>query len=1133
MTQLTSAVLALHSEGILHRDLKPLNVKVTPEGRVVVLDFGLATHAAAESFGDDSMVGGVVGTVSYMSPEQAAGERATEAADWYAVGVMLYEALTGHRPFEGPPGNVLKDKRRLEAPRIRLGAGVSPVWREICAGLLERDPVRRLAGRELLSRLHQLTGLGALAAEGLGMVPEARVLPGPRRFFGREPHLTLLREAFAGIYGDRSAVVLVEGPSGIGKSALIERFLGEITVSGERPSGPMPVVLTGRCYERESMPYKAFDGVIDKLAKYMTALPRHEAAAITPRDANALAQVFPVLKQAEAIMMSPSRAAYTTDQYNLRRKAFSALRELLSRLGDRRRVVIWIDDLQWGDVDSATLLREVLRPPDTPSLLLIASYRSDHLDPRSEFSRRTESHERNAVLSTILESLPGEPDVSTRRMSVGPLTESETRQLAENLLGSVPNGRDPRVEKLASESEGSPYLLQEIAAGMETGVAGARPGATLDELLYQRVMVLPEIARRLTEVVALAARPISEREAFRAAGLLAQDPGVLVMLRAGRLIRGVGGGDDIEPYHDRVRETVAARLSDKHRAECHRALAQTFEATLLSGGCSDAEPVAVHFEAAGDKAKASRYYLAASETARAALAFKHGAELCQKAFDLSPATGEERRHLLVKLADALANAGLSPRAARAYGSAALGASDDELFDLESKEAYWFASSGHVDEGQDAMAKMLKRIGKRLPGRVRRIAGIFYCVVWLRVRGVKFRPRSLDQISRADLHRVDVLWNVASGYGMIDTPTGIYAVGHCARAALRVGDPSRVARALALYAVGSSAIPVPVRSPVPEVLAACREICRETNDPYLNGLLRVAEGFLDFFRGHWRSSVQKMDEAERILARESGGVALELAMARVFLLWNLLYSGNYQELSRRAPQWAQEGNDRGDLFQTTSINMGTGPVVELIAGRSDAAMQLLDQALERWTRRYINLQHASGTYIRAWIYLYRGEPDAALAFLNLQWPALRLNLYHKLAGIRQWLYSTHGQSALAVAVTVGDPVPLLRAAETDAKNLEQDDAEFAHALAKLIRAGCASLRGEKTSALAIMEKALAQLEALDMLMMAEAARRNLGLMMGGASGRALVERADAAMKVAGVVDPVRLSAVFVNGCLPAA
>ena len=159
--------------------------------------------------------------------------------------------------------------------------------------LLRRSPEDRPTGQEVLRRL------GCDAGES--MAPRWAPAPQGRPFLGRETHLAALREAFEATRKGRATAAFVHGRSGAGKSALVHRFLDELAGRGD------VVVLQGRCFEQESVAYKALDALIDSLSHYLRRLSRLEAEALLPRDIATLARVFPVLRRVEAVAGAPLR----------------------------------------------------------------------------------------------------------------------------------------------------------------------------------------------------------------------------------------------------------------------------------------------------------------------------------------------------------------------------------------------------------------------------------------------------------------------------------------------------------------------------------------------------------------------------------------------------------------------------------------------------------------------------------------------------------------------------------------------------------------------------------------------------------------------------------------------------------
>ena len=425
LVQLIEAVHALHRHNVLHRDLKPSNVMVSADARLRVLDYGLAAPIGREGLhtSSDELV---VGTPGYMSPEQAEGAALSTPSDWYSVGAMVFEVLTGKLPFEGATRDVLWRKVHEDGPDPRIHDRELPEdLADMCRRLLVRDTAARPSYEELVA----IVGRAAAGAE----VP---VFVGDTVFVGRTSELATLKHA-AERAVERSVVVHVQGPSGVGKSALVRRFVEDVDA----------VVLAGRCFERESVPFKALDSLVDALTQHLRGLTRAEVESVVPQHAAALARVFPVLSRLDAF--AGVRAVdRVTDPNEIRRRAATALRELLGRLAKLRPLVLWIDDLQWGDADSAVLFRELVAPPDPPPMLLVLGYRIE--DAAAEMVAAVRG--RRSVDHWV-------------ELAIQPLGALEAEQLASTLLGV----RSSQARRVASESGGIPFFVHELARTVTSG----------------------------------------------------------------------------------------------------------------------------------------------------------------------------------------------------------------------------------------------------------------------------------------------------------------------------------------------------------------------------------------------------------------------------------------------------------------------------------------------------------------------------------------------------------------------------------------------------------------------------------------------------------------------------------------
>ncbi len=628
-TQLATGVAALHQAGKLHRDLKPSNAMVRKDGRVVLVDFGLVVEISAYAATPTDPAGPsarpsrsplvpiatdaqLAGSIAYMAPEQAAGQALTCASDWYAVGVMLFEALTGRLPIEGEPIVMWNAKQFVDAPApSQLVRDVPADLDALCVDLLRRDPAARPSGAEVLARL-----AGGAATAPAGIAPTAPGTPHLAPFVGRVAHLGKLHRAFDEAAQGYAVVCRVIGKSGAGKTSLIHRFIDETALRRE------VTVLAGRCYEQESVPYKTVDNVVDALVSHLVRLPAEDVAKLLPANLSALTRVFPAFERIATWSDALSHAPYVHDPRELRKLAFEVMRELLVGVSRRRPLLVYIDDVQWGDVDGATLLAGLLEPRAGLHMLLVIAYRS-------------EDEEVNPCLAALATSSAiRAASQGGGTVIVDALTAAETCELALDLIGRETPGAAARAAWVVRESDGNALFIHELVRHLEAGFSAAQAeGTPLDDVLWRRVCRLPDDARRLLEIIAVAGQPIRLRAAQEAADLPALPPEVVTGLRSGQLVRGTGPGldDDVHTFHDRIRESVVEHLTAATRTAHHGRLAVTLEAV---GGVAP-ETIAAHFYGAGELGKAADYYVAAADLAMRALAFERAEGYYRQAAELA------------------------------------------------------------------------------------------------------------------------------------------------------------------------------------------------------------------------------------------------------------------------------------------------------------------------------------------------------------------------------------------------------------------------------------------------------------------------------------------------------------------
>lgn len=1043
LSALADGLSALHELGRLHRDLKPSNVLVEPHGRPVLLDFGLATEG--RTTGSIRTVEQLyAGTPAYMAPEQLIGQPASEATDRHALGVILYESVTGRRPY--PDATPVA---QYEAQKARAVAAIGPehsALAELAMGLLSFDP----KDRPLLSEIR----LVASAETGTALPPRGASMGG-RRFVGREAELTRLKQALARTLSGHRVAVHVCGASGVGKTTLIERFLAHAR------SKFGAITLRSRCHYQESVRYNAVDGLIDMLSRYLMLQNEARLAQLAPDDLPALITMFPVLGRVPFPFRDFDGDSVATDPQHAIQQALGALCELFRRIAADRPVILWIDDLQWSDAGSLPVLREIAAAVGSGPVLPIFSYKLEDLQP-------------GAAAASLQ---PGGADVETEQILMEPLDAQAVGALVASLL---PPGAatDPAwVADIAQQSAGLPFFVAELAASWQQRPARGHEAIGAAGLLDRRLRALPAAQRAVLEIVAVAGRPLAEETLVKVCAREATTAHEIYHLLHGNLLRKTetDGRPAVETYHDRVRVAVLGSLDPAERRLRHRALADE-----LAGAAELDHPLLVdHLVGAGEPLRAATHAILAGRGAAGRFAFDRAVEF----FLLATRLRGEDTALALELAGALADAGRCGEAGALFLREARGSGVDrqKAAQLESRAAQQFLFSGRVAAALAIYSKIFVDLGIPFPRTLR--AALIASVSNRLIAAVKLpllRVRAEAETSRPAMARVDTLWAASKGFLMVDYAVGDAMFSRYLREAIALGERSRVVRGLALEA----AVLVNIgqrwtlrRSDA--LLRRAEALAAGSTDPYDAVVVQTCRATMAWSRGRWIQAADLAQEAVALHRRDCRRYQFEVPISLSYRVSALVLQGAIKQVKAETLDAIEDAKRRGDFYVTDVFRSGYLAYIALADDDPERAIAdsaaLVDQApTDRFTS--MHWLHFIAT-VNALVYADRGWE--AWALVERQWPMIQATGFLRLCCVGAHLREIRARAALKAAcdgpapraLAVWTRARLLGVAREDARRIEAAGAlSHAAATAASIRAGIAALERDAARRQAELEAA---------------------------------------------------------------
>jgi class 3 adenylate cyclase len=616
------------------------------------------------------MAGMMVGTASYMPPEQAMGGETTNSSDLYALGCVLYEIVTGRPPFVGDDTVAVISQHVNTAP-------VAPTWHNaecppgletLILRLLEKDAQRRPASaaqvREALASVSRGSTPVPQPASAAPQADQANPIY-RRTFVGREQEVKQLEKAFDAALSGQGSLLMIVGEPGIGKTTITEQLATYVGMRGGRS-------LVGHCYEEGSLslPYLPF---VETMRSYVVQQDREQLAKQLGSGAADVARIVSEVR--DRVTVEPSASSRPEEE---RFRLFQAVAGFLRNASSAQALCLVLEDLHDADKGTMEMLVHLARNLAGARILLVGTYRDVEVD---------RTHPLSAALAELrrIESF--------QRIPLRGLSPDEVQRMLSNIAGQ--EVQFVLAEAIYRQTEGNPLFIQEVIRyAAESGLIkreGDQWVATTESLLTQipeglkdvigrRLSGLSEDCNRVLSVASVIGRDFAV-DVLQRVGGISEDQLMSALEEAMRvsLIEDMKGGREARYRftHAFFRQTLYEEMIAPRRLRMHNEVAKALEQHYAGRLEEHAAELAEHFSHSSseeDLRKAVEYGKLAAARAGSVNAYGEAVRYLDQALEvqevLAPTDSEARLDLLAKLTAALLSAGEPERVLTGAGKQA-------------------------------------------------------------------------------------------------------------------------------------------------------------------------------------------------------------------------------------------------------------------------------------------------------------------------------------------------------------------------------------------------------------------------------------------------------------------------------